>query len=80
MKSSLKTVIGYTPSFDLENPFHPLDYRASEPSHSFAQHIHDLNAEIRRPIALSNESDKLAANAHCRSPESQGLCLGSRSP
>ncbi|KAF2324129.1 hypothetical protein GH714_007612 [Hevea brasiliensis] len=40
----------------------PPDIRVSQPAESFAQHIHDLHAEIRRKIALSNENYKLAAN------------------
>ncbi|PON56934.1 hypothetical protein PanWU01x14_178000, partial [Parasponia andersonii] len=36
---------------------------------SFAKHIYDLHAEIGRKIILSNDTYKLAANAHYRSRE-----------
>ena len=43
--------------------------RVSEPAENFAKHIHDLDAEIRRKISLSNEEYKLAADVHRRSNE-----------
>ena len=43
--------------------------RVSEPAANFVKHIHDLHAEIRRKISLSNEEYKLAANVHRRSKE-----------
>ena len=43
--------------------------RVSEPVENFAKHIHNLHAEIRRKISLSNEEYKLAANVPCRSKE-----------
>ena len=41
----------------------------SEPTENFAKHIHDLHAEIRRKISLSNEEYKLVADVYCRSKE-----------
>ena len=41
----------------------------SEPVANFAKHIHDLHAEIRRKISLSNEEYKLPTDVHCRSKE-----------
>ena len=38
--------------------------RVSEPVENFAKHIHDLHAEIRQNISLSNEEYKLAADVH----------------
>ena len=36
--------------------------RVSEPTKNFAKHIHELHAEIRQKISLSNEEYKLAAD------------------
>ena len=44
----------------------PPNIRVSKPASTFAQHIHDLHAEICRKIAVSNDSYKLLANVHCR--------------
>ena len=41
----------------------------SESTENFAKHIHDLHAEIRRNISLSNEKYKPTADVHCRSKE-----------
>ena len=41
----------------------------SEPEENFAKHIHDLHAEIRRKISLSNEEYKLVADVHRISKE-----------
>ena len=41
----------------------------SEPVENFAEYIHDLHAEIRRKISLSNEEYKLIADVHRRSKE-----------
>ena len=43
--------------------------RVFEPAENFAKHIHDLHAEIRRKISLSNEEYKLAADVHHRYKE-----------
>ena len=43
--------------------------RVSELVENFAKHIHDLHAEIRRKISLSNEEYKLSTDVHCRSKE-----------
>ena len=43
----------------------PPDARVSQPASTFAQHIHDLHAEIRCKIALSSDSYKLSAGV-CR--------------
>ena len=41
----------------------------SEPAKNFVKHIHDLHAEIRQKISLSNKEYKMVANVHCRSKE-----------
>ena len=55
--------------------------RVSEPSEHFEKHIHDLHAEIRRKVSLSNKEYKLATNVHRRSKEFNvdGICHGSHS-
>ena len=47
----------------------PPHMHVSEPVENFTKHIHDLHAEIRRKISLSNEEYKLAADVHLRSKE-----------
>ena len=47
----------------------PPHMRVFKPTENFAKHIHDLHAEIRRTISLSNEEYKLAADMHRRSKE-----------
>ena len=47
----------------------PPHMRVSKPAENFAKHIHDLHAEIRRKISLSNEEYKLAVDVHRRSKE-----------
>ena len=41
----------------------------SKPIENFVKQIHDLHAEIRRKISLSNEEYKLAVDVHCGSKE-----------
>ena len=43
--------------------------RLSKPVENFAKHIHDLHAEIRQKISLSNEEYKLVVDVHRRSKE-----------
>jgi len=40
--------------------FPSLNVLVSQPASAFAQHIHDLHAEIHRKIAMSNDSYKLS--------------------
>ena len=47
----------------------PPHMRVFEPTENFAKHIHDLHAEIRRKIFLSNEEYKLSTNVHHRYKE-----------
>ena len=44
----------------------PPHKQVSKPAENFAKHIHDLHAEIRRKISLSNEEYKLAIDVHRR--------------
>lgn len=44
----------------------PISSRPSELAHSFAQHMHDLHAEIRKKKLLSNAFSKDAASAASR--------------
>ena len=47
----------------------PPHMRVFEPAENFSKHIHDLHAEIRRKIFLSNEEYKLIADVHHRYKE-----------
>ena len=47
----------------------PPQMHVFEPAENFAKYIHDLHAEIRRKISLSNEEYKLAVDVHRRSKE-----------
>ena len=47
----------------------PPHMRVFEPVENFAKHIHDLHAEIRRNIFLSNEEYKLTVDVHHRYKE-----------
>ena len=47
----------------------PPQMHVFESIENFAKHIHDLHAEIRRKISLSDEEYKLAADVQRRSKE-----------
>ena len=47
----------------------PPHMRVFEPAENFSKHIHDLHAEIRRKIFLSNEEYKLTVDVHHRYKE-----------
>ena len=47
----------------------PPHMRVFEPAENFAKHTHDLHAEIRQKISLSNEEYKLVVDVHHRSKE-----------
>ena len=66
-KSPFQIVNGYSPRTSIDLVPLPPHMRVSEPAENFAKHIHDLHAEIRRKISLSNEEYKLAADVHRRS-------------
>ena len=68
-KSPFQIVNGYSPHTSIDLVPLPLHMRVSEPTENFAKHIHDLHAEIRRKVSLSNEEYKLAADVHRRSKE-----------
>ena len=57
-ESPFEVVHGYSSRTLVDLIRLPLDARVSQPSSTFAQHIHDLHVEIRRKIALSNDSYK----------------------
>jgi len=65
-KSPFEMVHGYSPRTPANLIPLPLDAHLSHPASTFAQHIHDLHAEIRRKIALSNDSYKYSADMHRR--------------
>lgn len=44
----------------------PLDARPSESAESFVKHIHNLRANIRRKITMSNKHYKFVADMHHR--------------
>ena len=68
-KSPFQIVNGYSPRTPIDLVPLPPHMRVSKPAENFATHIHDLHAEIRRKISLSNEEYKLAADVHHRSKE-----------
>ena len=66
----LALVIKKVPSyFSIVNVLLPPHLRVFEPTENFAKHIHDLHAEIRRKISLSNEDYKMVVDVHRRSKE-----------
>ena len=68
-KSPFQIVNGYSPRTPIDLVPLPPHMRVSELAENFAKHIHDLHAEIRRNISISNEEYKLDANVHRRSKE-----------
>ena len=68
-KSHFQIVNGYSPRTPIDLVPLPPHMHVSEPAENFAKHIHDLHAEIRRKISLSNEEYKLAVDVHRRSKE-----------
>ena len=68
-KSPFQIVNGYSPCTPIDLVPLPPHMRVSEPAKNFVKHIHDLHAEIRRKISLSNEEYNLAADVHRRSKE-----------
>ena len=68
-KSPFQIVNGYSPRTPIDLVPLPPHMRVSEPAKNFAKHIHDLHAEIKRKISLSNEEYKLAADVHRRYKE-----------
>ena len=68
-KSPFQIVNGYSPRTPIDLVPLPPHMRVSEPTENFAKHIHDLHAEIRQKISLSNEEYKLAADVHRRCKE-----------
>ena len=68
-KSPFQIVNGYSPRTPIDFVPLPPHMRVSEHTKNFAKLIHDLHAEIRRKISLSNEEYKLAADVHRRSKE-----------
>ena len=68
-KSPFQIVNGYSPRTPIDLVPLPPHMRIFEPTENFAKHIHDLHAEIRRKISLSNEEYKLATDVHRRSKE-----------
>ena len=69
VKVIFQIVNGYSPRTPIDLVPLPLHMRASEPTKNFSKHIHDLHAEIRRNISLSNEEYKLVADVHYKSKE-----------
>ena len=68
-QSPFQIVNGYSPRTPTDFVPLPPHIRVFEPVENFAKHIHDLHAEIRRKISLSNEEYKLAADVHHGSKE-----------
>ena len=68
-KSPFQIVNGYSPHTPIDLVPLPPHMHMFEPAENFTKHIHDLYAEIRRKISLSNEEYKMAADVHRRSKE-----------
>ena len=68
-RSPFQIVSGYSPRTPLDLVPLPPHMRVSEPIENFTKHIHDLHAEIRRKISLSNKKYKLVADVHRRCKE-----------
>ena len=68
-KSHFQIVNGYSPHIPIDLVPLPPHMRVCKPTKNFAKHIHDLHAEIRRKIFLSNEKYKLTTDVHRRSKE-----------
>jgi len=67
-KSPFEIVPRYSPRTPSDPIPHTPDVRVSQPASTFAnyKHIHDLYVEIRRKIAISNDSYKLSADVRRR--------------
>ena len=68
-KSPFQIVNGYSPRTLIDLVPLPPHMCVSQPIENFAKHIHDLHAEIRRKISLSNAEYKLVVDVHHRSKE-----------
>ena len=68
-KSPFQIVNSYPPRTPIDIVPLLLYMYVSEPAENFAKHIHDLHAEIKRKISLSNEEYKLVADVHRISKE-----------
>ena len=68
-KSHFQIVNGYSRSTPIDLVPLPPHIRVSEHAENFTKHIHDLHAEIRQKIYLSNEEYKVTIDAHRRSKE-----------
>ena len=67
--SHFQAYTGYQPRKPIDLALLPTAYRATKFVESFINHIHDLHAEIRKKINLSNENYKSAADVHHRYQE-----------
>ena len=68
-KSPFQIINGYSPRIPIDLDPLPPHMRVFEPVENFAKHIHELHAEIRRKISLSNDESKLVVDVHRRSKE-----------
>ena len=68
-KSPFQIVNGYSPRRPIDFVPLPPHIRVYEPAENFVKHIHDLHAEIRGNISLSNKEYKLVADVQRRSKE-----------
>ncbi|KAJ0980669.1 hypothetical protein J5N97_008924 [Dioscorea zingiberensis] len=68
-KSPFQIVNGLTPRQPVDLIPLPPDSRPSASADSFAQHISNLHAEIRRKIVLNNASYKFVADTHRRTKD-----------
>ena len=63
-KSPFEIVDGYSPRTPTDLITLPPNARVSQPTSTFALHIHDLHVEIRHKIAMSNDNYKLSVDVH----------------
>jgi len=70
-RSPFEVVIGLQPLTPVDLVPLPLPPRVSEGAEDFLRHIHEIHEEVRKKIALSNESYKTRVDAHRRVVEFQ---------
>jgi hypothetical protein len=70
-RSPFEVVTGTTPRTPVDLLSLPLPIRASASAEDFMTHLHSIHAEVRRQIALHNDSYKLRVDSHKRHVEFQ---------
>jgi len=70
-RSPFEVVTGTTPRTPVDLLSLPLPMRTSAGAEDFVAHLHSIHAEVRRQIALHNDSYKLRVDGHKRHVEFQ---------